>query len=116
MLNSSYFEGKLKYFPEDKEFKGECEKKEISFQAEQIDFVDELLAYKEWMLLCPSQQVEKNVTAFQYFVSRAYSSEQVFVYTRDPSTEEIFLESVGKNISIVVDDISIPFVDVTTEQ
>lgn len=76
VFESEYFSGWTKYVPRETSVSTECVKKAISFNVTAGD------GYQEWMMHCTAEIVGTNVLSL-FYLSRAYSSGQVFLYTRE---------------------------------
>jgi len=58
--------------------------------------------YYEWIIPCPVEVIDQTSHAV-YFVSRAYYSHYVFVFSRHFDTKQIFLENISCNISVMIE-------------
>lgn len=95
---SSYFKDIIEYPP--KEFYP-CELREISFRTAEAIREAGHRRYVERMTLCRSIYVDSDEGDSLIFISRAYISNQVFVYEFDSLDNEVYLENLSTNISIV---------------
>jgi len=91
-----------------------CYKKEVSFRTPEAMKQAADRSYHEQMSLCFSThgrplQSQKH-ESFLY-ISRAYRSNQVFVYRQDREDERIYLENLSYNISIFDELNSFDFVE-----
>jgi hypothetical protein len=101
VLNSLYFRDKIRYSPKSDFIYG-CKKMEVSFRTEDAIANANDKYYEEWMLWCLAESIESD-TQTEYFVSRAYRPNNVFVFTRDYSSREMYLENLSSGISVVID-------------
>ena len=102
-MNSSYFvERGVKYFPHAARLKEECDFNKVSFRTSV-----ERDIHQEWMLTCVGlKEIPNDETSIlHYFVSRAYLSQYVVVYShvKTDTTEEWFVEQFSANVSVVVE-------------
>jgi hypothetical protein len=93
VLGSSYFEGRDRY-PRKPRFDEGCSYREVSFQTYQARRIA-TDNYYEWMIRCQAV-VTENV----YYISRAYSSGRVFVYSMDSADGKVYLENLSTNVVI----------------
>ena len=98
VLRSSYFADKIQY-PENQPSR--CYEEEISFRS--IEALEEAgtESFYERMTQCYSEFLEPPEDPSDLYISRAYLSNAIFVYRRDPYDDKIYLENVSTNISIV---------------
>jgi hypothetical protein len=95
VLKSPFLRKKIAFVPDERLFKDECVKREVSFRSRSIR--KEVNRLEEWMLWCPTKSIR---TAFlqrgrvDYFVSRAAKSGEAFLYSRTSFEGQIFLESL----------------------
>jgi len=95
-LGSSYFEGKLKNY-RDALIKDQCYRRKISFQTEYGKEAARS-SYYDWIIDCDATDLRSNSGAI-FYVSRAYNSNHVFVYTL--SGENLYLETLATNMTII---------------
>ena len=80
-----------------------CRKEILSFR--NTDVINHHLlvgqSYYERMTICSCKHFSHNVVVDDVYISRAYKSNQVFVYRRDPANKKLFLDNLSTNISIV---------------
>ena len=94
------------YFKEKITFSGanavrrECKLRIVSFQTNYGASEAVKRFYREWMLPCYSEEDENNV---DYLLSHAYRSNQIFVYSRDPETRNLFPDTLTIDVRIHVD-------------
>ena len=53
------------------------------------------------MIICDAKKVNTFFNSIELYVSRAYRSNQIFVYQLDHSDEKLYLEKLMTRISIV---------------
>lgn len=104
---SSYFKSKVLYpgrevYP--------CVEMQVSFRTkEALEVADDL--YYEKMIPCESRYADIRRGQSLMYISRAYKSNEVFVYTLDFSDGNIYLENLSTNISIIDEINSFDFVE-----
>jgi hypothetical protein len=78
-----------------------CQREKVSFRrAEALAPTAGKSPYYELMLRCYAQVPNSNTPGL-FLVSRAYNPNEVFVYTSDPHSDEIYLDILSTNVSIV---------------
>lgn len=104
VLMSSYFKEKVKYLREKQPVS--CTKRYISFRT--VNARDEVAGklYFEFMAQCDVVMV--NGTDGFYFISRAYNSNQVFVYSYNNPDGKLYIENLSTNVNIVDDYVETP--------
>lgn len=100
---SDYFKNKIRY-PNTEPYP--CDEQKISFKT--AEGVEEARisgkSYHERMILCLISMFidrEETESFTDLFISRAYKSNYVFVYIRNPSNGKIYLENISSNISVI---------------
>lgn len=109
VFRSSYFEDNTVY-PE-KRNSHACKMKEVSFRTKEALDAANGRSYRERMIFCNSRYVEPDNEPIFLYISRAYLSNQVFVYQHDLSDGKIYLENLSTDISIVDELNSFDFVE-----
>jgi len=76
----------------------------ISFYKDDSKTEDDGIIYEEWMMGCMVKRMftENNIT---YWLSRAYRSNQLFVYKYDFQRDKIFIDNLSVNVRLVRDEI-----------
>ena len=107
-MNGSYantvINRKFKEFnPDQHRFCGECQLKEVIFRMNlsKEEETDDL--YVEWMLPCRTEPPDSKVPIV-YFVSRAYHSHHVIVYSYDLLSGGWFIYNILANISVIIEE------------
>lgn len=108
---SSHFKDKLKYPPLTT---NPCFEREVSFKT--VQGIKEAAGkpHYERMLLCSSEYAHGQVGGKRFshlYISRAYRSNEVFVYLYDHTDKKIYLENFSTNIAIVDELNSFDFVE-----
>lgn len=85
--------------------------KEVSFRTEEALVQSAGESYRERMMICFLRTIDFNIPTSVY-ISRAYESNQVFVYSQDFLDQKIYLENLVVNVSIVHEPLSFNFDDV----
>lgn len=88
-----------------------CRKEKVSFKTEEGVKLAAGKSYYERMTYCYTRSlVDGKELSFEY-ISRAYRSNEVFVYRRDTSNQKIYLENLSTNVSIADELNSFDFVE-----
>lgn len=102
-LGSLYFKTIVKH-PKKWEGEAPCILKEVSFRTDDArkQVENKPMRYYEWMVPCTAKKVGTDEEV-HYFISRAYASNQVFVYGQNTneSEETVYLKNLSRNISVV---------------
>lgn len=121
---SSYFINKVKYPVE--ESSHFCRMGKVSFKTREVSEETKKNSYYERMILCPLESVDRteehsylnvehvdpnNKKSVLLYISRAYQSNQVFVYLYNFSDQKIYLENLSTNICVVDELNSFDFVE-----
>lgn len=108
VTTSSPFKDKIRYlqFPEHP-----CYLETVSFRSEEGVKKSYGKLYRERMTLCHSLFINPLMRESFMYISRAYRSNQVFVYLRDPLDQKIYLENLSINLSVVHELNSFDFVE-----
>lgn len=112
VLNSLHFENTIKFFPHTKYVTSACDRNEVSFRTpEAIEKLeqDTNLYFSEWMITCRATKKNTNEPV-EYFISTAYATNKVFVFSWGFSFEErpsrqIFLENVSSRVNINLENL-----------
>ena len=106
VLGSMYFKTKIKY-AQSAHNEDPCQYIEVTFRTAEAKRVLEMAPqnYYEWMIVCEAKKVTTtDEEGIHFFISRAYASNQVFVYSADYKNGVVYLENLSTNVS-VIDDI-----------
>lgn len=95
---SSYFAERIRY---PQPTTSACSKEEVSFRTVEAITKAAGKPYFERMTLCRLEYENFREGKCFLYISRAYLSNAVFVYRRDPTDGKIYLENLSTNISIV---------------
>jgi len=104
---SSYFRDKIKY-PRRKAHP--CHEEYVSFRTAEGVIAAAGKSFHERLMPCQFTPIDSEEESF-LFISRAYMSNQVFVYRRDLGNGKIYLENLSSNVSIVDELNSFDFVE-----
>jgi hypothetical protein len=110
--SSNFDDGAVKFSPSTNHVVSECAKNRVSFREARAKAVDESANaqgfwYEEWMLECRAQNAARLANFKYYYISRAYSSNKVFLYKSSYNVEnrkEWYLENQSIGVSVVVDE------------
>lgn len=99
VFNSTYFEAVE--FPHSTvgEVEGTCKRKTVYFRTERGKSEATEREFVEWMMSCESSDIKEG---FPYFLSQAYRSNEIFVYSRENDTQQMFLDNLSTNVRLTV--------------
>lgn len=100
VLNSTYFNGKVNFPSSVNWIGGKCIKKTISFQTEVGERLAARREFQEWTMDCDTNNEDDGV--FDYLLSQAYEPDQIFIYTWDWHTHDLFLENLSTNVRLII--------------
>lgn len=107
---SAHFKNKIKYPERAPTFP--CNGVEVSFRTADGKSKATGRLYYERMTLCLSKYEDFSDGDFVHlYISRAYRSNQLFVYFRDPLDGHVYLENLSTNLSIIDEFNSFDFVE-----
>lgn len=100
-LGSLYFRMKIRY-PQPATNGNPCHRLEVSFRTEQArkELRNISEKYYEWMTPCKARDVYTDKEVY-FFISRAYVSNQVFIYDVGDSFGTVYLENLSTHISVI---------------
>ena len=98
VFNSKYFEERIT-FSNTNRVQAFCELLNISFQTELGKTETAEHTFREWMLDCRPGEDEAK---FDYLLSHAYQSHQIFIYFRNGKTGEVYPENLTINLRLNV--------------
>lgn len=88
-----------------------CEERLVSFRTSEGIKEAAKKYYYERMTLCESTYVNPSLGDSFLYISRAYKSNEVFVYVLDRTDNKIYLENLSTNISVADELNSFDFVE-----
>jgi hypothetical protein len=104
VLTSSYFKEMVRY-PQPNVYS--CNEEEVAFRIAEPDG----RTYTERMMRCSFTYVNPLKGQHFLYISRAYKSDHVFAYIRDPADQKLYLEVMCTNVTVVDELNSFDFVE-----
>lgn len=104
-LNFSDYMAELEFIPTENNVLNSCEKKEISFQTDELTKRQKnpSINYEEWMITCTAAIIkDEDGHTKSVHVSRGYGHNKVFVYKE--IEKRIYLENFSGQVAIIDDD------------
>lgn len=109
VLTSSYFITRFKYPTRVNAYA--VFEDQISFRTTDANLRSVGKEYHERIVVCPVRIIDSSHQT-RVYISRAYKSNEVFVYLRDPSDGRLYLENLSVNVGIVHEPFTCNFDDV----